>query len=271
VFLEKEVYMRRLILLFLGIVPFFAALTIQLIVLSVLELVILVITGISVLSSEMSYYLSVISVIICGLIFFYWYQKLTRLRSTENLRKTLTPQNLLPLVALGITSQFMISGILSILKPFLEELFKGYSDVVNKIFSGEITVVVLYIVLFAPIVEELIFRGVMLTKLLPVLPFFAANILQAAIFGIYHWNIIQGVYAFGIGLLFGYVSHRFRSLAASILLHMAINSTAFLVVLVPETKAAFILSTAVGTILTVGLLLLLTRRTGKEHNPSDVA
>lgn len=262
--------MRRLVLLLLGIVPFFAALTIQLNVLSILQIVILWITGISVLSSEMSYYLSVISVIVCGLIFFYWYQRLTRLRIPGHFRQTMKPWNLLLLVALGITSQFMISGLLSILKPLLEELFKSYSDVVNRIFSGEITVVVLYAVLFAPIVEELIFRGVILTKLLLVLPFFAANILQAAIFGIYHWNIVQGVYAFIIGLLFGYVSRRFRSLAASIILHMAINSAAFLVILFPENMVVYILSAVIGTILTVGLLLVLARRTGKERTHSKV-
>lgn len=263
--------MRRLILLFLGIVPFFVALSIQLIVLSVLEVIIYGITGISVLTSGLNYYLSVISVIICGLVFFYWYQKLTRSRSWEHFRRTVKPRNLLLLVALGIASQFMISGILSILKPLLEELFRSYTDVINRIFSGDMTVVVLYTVLFAPIVEELIFRGVILNKLLPVLPFFAANMLQAAIFGIYHWNIIQGLYAFVIGLLLGYVSYRFRSLSASIILHMSINSAAFLAILLPEAKAVYILSAVAGTILTVGLILILLRRTGKEQKHADIA
>ena len=262
--------MRRWLLLLLGIAPFFAALALQLVVLSILEVVFLVIWGIPVLPPGVNYSFSVIAVIVCGLVFFYWYQQLTHLRRRDNFKTIMMPGNLLLLVSMGVSSQLMISGILSILKPILRSLFEGYTVVMDKIFSGDMTVVVLYIALFAPIVEELIFRGVMLNKLLFALPFFAANIVQAAIFGIYHWNIIQGLYAFGIGLLLGYVSYRYRSLAASILLHMAINGSAFLVVYIPETKTAIILSTVIGIFLTVGLLWMITRRTSEQQsNPSN--
>jgi hypothetical protein len=40
------------------------------------------------------------------------------------------------------------------------------------------------------------------------MPFWVANILQAVLFGIYHMNPLQGIYAFFIGLFLGYVCHK---------------------------------------------------------------
>ena len=43
-------------------------------------------------------------------------------------------------------------------------------------------------------------RGIMYSRLRQEISFTVANILQATVFGIYHGDIIQGIYAFGIGL-----------------------------------------------------------------------
>ena len=56
--------------------------------------------------------------------------------------------------------------------------------------------------------------------------------IQAAMFGIAHMNILQGVYAFTIGLIFGYIYKKYNSLYASILAHLTFNFTGtYLVVL----------------------------------------
>ena len=55
------------------------------------------------------------------------------------------------------------------------------------------------------------------------LPFWAANLLQALLFGIFHMNMIQGIYAFCLGLVLGYVCNRGGSIYYSILLHMLFN------------------------------------------------
>ena len=76
----------------------------------------------------------------------------------------------------------------------------------------------------APLGEELIFRGLTLQYLRKTgLGFHAANIIQAILFGIAHMNWIQGIYAFLLGLILGWLCKRFKTLAAPMLLHMFFN------------------------------------------------
>ena len=55
------------------------------------------------------------------------------------------------------------------------------------------------------------------------MPFFAANIFQAVLFGAFHGNVIQGAYAFVVGLFCGYVCYKGGSIYLSILFHMLFN------------------------------------------------
>ena len=55
------------------------------------------------------------------------------------------------------------------------------------------------------------------------LPFAAANAIQAAGFGLFHMNPVQGAYAFLIGLALGYVARRCGSLLPAMALHAVFN------------------------------------------------
>lgn len=55
--------------------------------------------------------------------------------------------------------------------------------------------------------------------------FHIANFLQALIFGLVHFNIIQGLYAFVIGLFLGCVREKYDSLLPAMLLHFAVNAS----------------------------------------------
>lgn len=91
-----------------------------------------------------------------------------------------------------------------------------------------------YSVLLAPVCEELIFRAMTMSYIKRVLPFWAANTFQALCFGFYHMNIMQGVYAFVVGILFGYVYEKGRRLHLAMLLHIMFNFYGtFLSTLVP--------------------------------------
>ena len=75
-----------------------------------------------------------------------------------------------------------------------------------------------------PIVEETIFRGLILKYLQRAgAAFLVANLIQAVCFGIYHGNIVQGIYTFVIGLFFGYVAWRYDSLIPGMFMHFVYN------------------------------------------------
>lgn len=79
-------------------------------------------------------------------------------------------------------------------------------------------------IVLAPISEELVFRGVTLYYAGKLCSrFFLANLLQAALFGLVHMNVIQGIYAFMLGLILGYICHTFHSVWLSMAAHAVFN------------------------------------------------
>ena len=81
----------------------------------------------------------------------------------------------------------------------------------------------LYVVILGPIGEELLFRGVALKYFKRIMPFAIANLLQAIMFGIYHMNLMQGLYTLAAGLLFGLIAEKCGRLLDSILAHCIFN------------------------------------------------
>ncbi len=79
----------------------------------------------------------------------------------------------------------------------------------------------LYVGLGAPIAEELLFRGLILRTLQPCGKKFAI-FASAILFGVFHGNLIQGVYAFAVGVILGYVAMEYNMVWAMVL-HMFNN------------------------------------------------
>ena len=77
-------------------------------------------------------------------------------------------------------------------------------------------------VVLAPVLEELIFRRMLIDRLRGYGEKWAVFV-SALVFGLFHGNLSQFFYAFGLGLIFGYVYLRTRQLRWSALLHMIIN------------------------------------------------
>ena len=50
-----------------------------------------------------------------------------------------------------------------------------------------------------------------------------AIVISALIFGIIHGNVVQGIYAFIIGICLAYIYERYNTLLAAVLFHMSAN------------------------------------------------
>lgn len=81
---------------------------------------------------------------------------------------------------------------------------------------------ILFMVILAPILEELVFRKSILDRA-AAYGEKTAVLFSALCFGMFHMNLYQFFYAFGIGVIFGYVYLRTRDLRYSIGMHMIIN------------------------------------------------
>lgn len=84
--------------------------------------------------------------------------------------------------------------------------------------------------LLVPIAEEMVFRGGILRKLLDMVDkrwHWAAIAVSALIFGLLHGNAAQGVHAFLVGLLLGWMYYRTKSIVPTIAFHWVNNTVAY--------------------------------------------
>lgn len=81
---------------------------------------------------------------------------------------------------------------------------------------------VVVMVILAPIVEEFIFRKLIIDRT-AIYGEKIAIFMSAFAFGLLHQNLFQFFYAFGVGLIFGYIYMRTGKIRYSIILHTIIN------------------------------------------------
>jgi len=109
--------------------------------------------------------------------------------------------------------------------------------------SGHLPTIIAVCVL-APILEEMLFRGVLLRAFLNHHPRWAAISYSALFFGVAHLNVYQFVLAFSLGLLLGWLFERSRSLLPCIALHGAFNTAVTVLELAREPKGGSLLGDA---------------------------
>ena len=178
------------------------------------------------LEQEGMYLISILAYLIFFVIGVFWYK---RMRADGkypvwNQQKNLNLSVLLKLAVLGIFVQFAISFLLNLVYIVRPDVMQNYTKVMESLGSGNPSFFsVFYVVITAPIVEEMLMRGLCLVILRKEFPFWVANIIQAFYFGVIHLNLVQGIYAFLLGMVLGAVVKRYGTLKASMYLHFVIN------------------------------------------------
>lgn len=75
----------------------------------------------------------------------------------------------------------------------------------------------------APFAEEILFRRVIYKKLRGISPVWLAAVVSALLFGVYHGNLVQGIYAFIMGIFLAVVYEWTGSFVAPVVFHMVAN------------------------------------------------
>ena len=133
-------------------------------------------------------------------------------------------QILFAVIFLGFGLQYITSLFSYVVSWINPSLLYNYNSSIDSAGYNSITIMLaVYTIILAPVGEELVFRGLTYRFARKALPFWGANILQAALFGVMHLNLFQGLYAFFLGLFLGWICHIGRGVRYSILLHMIFN------------------------------------------------
>lgn len=124
-------------------------------------------------------------------------------------------------VASGAAMAFLGNVVLS-LTP-LAEWSVRFQETQEALTSGSVWMQILASVVAAPILEEHLVRGVVYQRMRDMMGVKPSVLLSAALFGILHGNLVQGIYAFALGAYFAWLMERFQNIRVPIMAHMAAN------------------------------------------------
>lgn len=119
---------------------------------------------------------------------------------------------------------------LTIVLNFLFSLFPwellGNKNIVqdnDSFYSFPFSLRILAYVILIPVSEEILFRGIIYSHFERLIPFWGAAFLSGLMFGLYHGNLMQGIYAFIMGTVMCLVLHYGGSFLFPVMFHMANN------------------------------------------------
>ncbi|MFQ7585200.1 MAG: lysostaphin resistance A-like protein [[Clostridium] symbiosum] len=144
---------------------------------------------------------------------------------------------------------------------------EAFDEVSASIFGVSVWLQILAGGFAAPVVEELIFRGMGYGRLRGVMGIIPAAILSSLLFALYHGNLVQAVYGFLMGLVLAVVYEHFDGLVPAIWLHVCANLTSIALTALSGRYPSFFggifyaaAGTAVSGLLVWGCLLMIYDR-----------
>lgn len=164
----------------------------------------------------------------------------------------LTAASLAPGLYLVVTT-----GLVLLPEAWQDSYVEASSGIDSGTLAGVIAVAVV-----APIVEEVIFRGLIMNRLARVMPGWLAVVLSAAAFGACHGHPVWFTYAFVLGAVFGFIDLRVNSILPSILGHVIFNTIGQIFSAIPETEEGTEVLVAMGVLLVVAIVAALINRKG---------
>ena len=140
-------------------------------------------------------------------------------------------------VPIGIASQLLLVGFvtwpfrLAFPEKFAPELVeKRARDLFDNATGGWMIVLIVVVVVGAPLVEELVYRGLIQSSLSGRFSGTVAMLITAVWFGAVHLQLVEFPGLLAFALVLGYCFHRTNRLGMSIVAHVAFNATGLLLV-----------------------------------------
>lgn len=168
-------------------------------------------------------------------------------------------------ILLGVSACMALNGLLN-MSGLMRVYEENLDEIGQALYQGRIFWEILGTGLLAPLVEELIFRGLIFRRLKDWVAAPQAIVVSALIFGFYHGNTLQIIYASVIGLLFAWLYEKYKNLIAPILAHMAANlfsviaSESGMLDQLLAKEGALIAFTGVSCLLLLGCIYLLQEK-----------
>jgi len=162
-------------------------------------------------------------------------------------------RRLIPLCILCGSGATVTVGWLWNVIPFPTAWEEAYSEKAGTLFEDYGIWTFVLTVIVAPLMEEIVFRGLLFKRLREGMSFSAAALLSALAFGVAHASLLWMLYAFLLGFLLAWLTERTGSLWASVLCHFGFNLLGQVSISILPLPL-YIIACVVGTVL-LGLTL----------------
>lgn len=129
-------------------------------------------------------------------------------------------------IVLGISLALGLSRILSSLP--IDNILGNYEKTSKELFMSDPVFLFVAVVILMPVVEEFVFRKIIYNRIKFYSDKVTAIYLSAIFFGFYHMNLVQGIYAFLVGIILAYLYEEYGDIRMPITLHIAANAASFI-------------------------------------------
>jgi|GEM_PF-301841 len=201
-----------------------------------------------------------LTVLILGLIYALRKRKL----SDEISLKPVPPFSLVKVAICSVAFQFAVAIGLSFI-PVPEAMYEALETTSKLLMGGSAVMQIINIAIITPIVEEVIFRGFIYSKMRTVMPPLVAAIISGAMFGFVHGNIIAFVYATLLGIFMAMLFEKYNSIIPAIMCHIVFNGASLLTAFIPDNNVVLLTIFFISAV-TLGLCMIWIFRSNNGQN-----
>ena len=152
--------------------------------------------------------------VIVAITIFYKTQKINFFQTVFYRQKKMTLEYFAVFAIILFGCQFIFTQSANLFEFFLNQIGLSTKGAIEAATSGDDSfMLVIYAAFVGPFVEELLIRGGVVYRLKNYGKIFSI-LISAIAFGLFHMNLIQGVFAFFVGILFAYIALEYSFLWA---------------------------------------------------------
>ena len=125
--------------------------------------------------------------------------------------------NLLFVAILILTGSFALFTTYTLVNLAIPEVVEEFTQVMGGLTDNALGLIA--IIVGAPLSEEMAVRGIIMKRTKKSYGLIGCMIISGICFGIMHANIVQGIYAIPLGMVYGYIAYKFNSIIPTIIGH----------------------------------------------------
>ncbi|MGN0356157.1 MAG: lysostaphin resistance A-like protein [Muricoprocola sp.] len=171
-------------------------------------------------------FLTTLAAIVALPIFLFWYREDSKFE-TKRERK-FRARDVFTIILLALCANLILTIVMNQLQVF----FSLPNDSQERLFASNLATQVIGIGIIVPIMEEVLFRGLVYRRLKAYNDSWGSLLLAAVMFAVYHGNLVQMIFAFPMAVILIWCYRRWETLLAPVVFHITVNLSSVIIMAV---------------------------------------